>query len=94
MPWPSSTLPAVWSKPSSARGWRTRFILTGMAVEIDASTLYEPDALLRCGPPPSADVVKLNDPVIVVEVLSPSTYGRDNGSKLINYFRLPCCITT
>ena len=60
----------------------------GMAVEIDATTLYEPDALVRCGPPPSPEAVKLNDPLIVVEVLSPSTRGRDNGTKLINYFRL------
>ena len=60
-----------------------------MAVEIDATTLYEPDALVRCGPPPSPDVMKLNDPIIVVEVLSPSTRGRDNDTKLINYFRLP-----
>lgn len=61
----------------------------GMAVEIDAATLYEPDALVRCGPPPSPDTVKLNDPVIVVEVLSPSTRSRDNGTRLINCFRLP-----
>ena len=60
----------------------------GMAVEINGTTLYEPDALARCGPSPSPDAVKLNDPVIVVEVLSPSTRGRDNGIKLINYFRL------
>src|SRR6185312_1016908 len=24
----------------------------GMAVEIDAATIYEPDVLVRCGPPP------------------------------------------
>jgi Uma2 family endonuclease len=61
----------------------------GMAVEIDASTTYEPDALVRCGPPPPPDAVKLIDPVIVVEVLSPSTRARDAGAKLADYFRLP-----
>jgi Uma2 family endonuclease len=61
----------------------------GMAVEIDAATVYEPDALVRCGPRLDDDAVKLNDPVIVVEVLSPSTRARDAGAKLADYFRLP-----
>jgi Uma2 family endonuclease len=61
----------------------------GMAVEVDATTTYEPDALVRCGAPPSPDALKLNDPIIVVEVLSPSTRARDAGAKLADYFRLP-----
>jgi Uma2 family endonuclease len=61
----------------------------GMAVEIDAYTVYEPDALVRCGPPLPADAVKLTDPMIVLEVLSPSTRARDSGAKLADYFRLP-----
>ena len=44
--------------------------------------------LVRCGPPLPPDAVKLRDPVIVVEVLSPSTSARDVGPKLIDYFRL------
>jgi Uma2 family endonuclease len=61
----------------------------GMAVEIDATTTYEPDALVRCGPAVPPDTIKLTDPVIVVEVLAPSTRARDHGDKLIDYFRLP-----
>jgi Uma2 family endonuclease len=61
----------------------------GMAVAIDEMTTYEPDALVRCGPPLPDDAVKLTDPVIVVEVLSPSTRARDAGAKLEDYFRLP-----
>jgi Uma2 family endonuclease len=61
----------------------------GMAVEIDATTTYEPDALVRCGAVAPPDTIKLNDPAIVVEVLSPSTRTRDSGAKLIDYFRLP-----
>jgi Uma2 family endonuclease len=60
----------------------------GMAVEIDATTTYEPDALVRCGTPLPPDAIKLNDPVIVVEVLSPSSLARDSGAKLVDYFRL------
>jgi Uma2 family endonuclease len=60
----------------------------GMTVEVDVGNVDEPDALVRCGPRLPDDAVKLNDPVIVVEVLSPSTRARDSGAKLIDYFRL------
>jgi Uma2 family endonuclease len=60
----------------------------GMAVEIDATTTYEPDALVRWATPPP-DTITLNDPVIVVEVRSPSSRARDAGAKLVDYFRLP-----
>ncbi len=61
----------------------------GMSVEIDDNTTYEPDALVRCGPPLPPDAVKLRDPIIVVEVLSPDSVARDSGAKLADYFRLP-----
>ena len=61
----------------------------GMAVEIDDHSVYEPDALVRCGPPLASNAVKLSDPIIVVEVLSPSTSARDVGAKLVGYFQLP-----
>lgn len=60
----------------------------GMAVEIDASTVYEPDALVRCGPPLPDDAVKIVDPLIVVEVLWPSSRARDAGAKLADYVRI------
>jgi Uma2 family endonuclease len=72
-----------------AGGLRCDVYPDGMAVEIDATTTYEPDALVRCGPPLPGNAVKLNDPMIVVEVRSPSTGARDAGVKLIDYFRLP-----
>lgn len=61
----------------------------GMAVQVSADTLYEPDALVRCGPPLPGEAVKILDPVIVVEVLSPSTRAYDAGAKLGGYFRVP-----
>jgi Uma2 family endonuclease len=61
----------------------------GMAVQVDENTVYEPDALVRCGSMLHADAVKVTDPVIVVEVLSPSTRARDSGAKLEDYFRMP-----
>jgi Uma2 family endonuclease len=61
----------------------------GMSVEVDAETIYEPDALVRCGEPLPDEAVKLDDPLVVVEVLSPSTQAVDAGAKLEDYFRLP-----
>ena len=61
----------------------------GMAVKVDDSVVYEPDALVRCGEPLLDDAVKVTDPMIVVEVLSPSTGHIDTGSKLEGYFGLP-----
>jgi Uma2 family endonuclease len=61
----------------------------GMAVEIDDRTVYQPDALVRCGSPLDDDAVKITDPVIVVEVLSPSSQSRDAGAKLADCVRLP-----
>jgi Uma2 family endonuclease len=60
----------------------------GMAVKVDDSVVYEPDALVRCGEPLPDDAVKVTDPMIVVEVLSPSSLARDTGAKLEDYFRL------
>jgi Uma2 family endonuclease len=64
-------------------------LIDGMAVRIDEDTVREPDALVRCGPELPGDTVELTDPVVVVEVVSPSSVGRDTGSKLEDYFRLP-----
>jgi Uma2 family endonuclease len=61
----------------------------GTAVRADAQTIYEPDTLVRCGPPLDDNATELNDPLIVVEVVSPSWHKRDSGAKLEDYFRLP-----
>ena len=61
----------------------------GAGVRIDAATLYEPDALVFCGAAPPRDAFAIVAPVIVVEVLSPSTGRRDHHEKLVGYFRVP-----
>lgn len=50
--------------------------------------MYEPDAILRCGPPLPGDAVGVRDPVIVVEVVSPSSRGIDRSAKLAGHFSL------
>jgi Uma2 family endonuclease len=71
-----------------ARGLPCEALPDGIAVQIDETTVYEPDALARCGPDLPNDTVTLVDPVIVVEVLSPSSRAHDTGAKLADYFRL------
>jgi Uma2 family endonuclease len=65
-----------------------RMFPDGMTVRIAARTAYEPDALVVC-PSPPLDVIEIPNPIIVVEVLSPSTAGDDHGPKLDGYFSLP-----
>jgi Uma2 family endonuclease len=66
-----------------------RMLPDGMTVRVDDSTAYEPDALVYYGErlPPSAVLVP--NPIILVEVLSPSTRHIDASAKLSGYFRLP-----
>jgi Uma2 family endonuclease len=61
----------------------------GLAVRINDKTVYEPDALVNCGPRIAGDVMIAPNPTIVVEVLSPSTQHIDKTAKLIDYFSIP-----
>lgn len=60
----------------------------GMSVIVDQHTVYEPDALVQCGAPIDEDAISASSPIIVVEVVSPSTRATDTGAKLEDYFRL------
>jgi len=73
----------------SARGVACQAFPDGMSVRVNDRTVYEPDALVRCGPQLPGDAIEANDPVIVVEVVSPSSRGVDRGVKLASYFLLP-----
>lgn len=61
----------------------------GMAVKVSAHTVYEPDIVVRCGKQLDGDTVLMLDPMIVLEVLSPSTRSRDTTIELVNYFSVP-----
>src|SRR6266581_105942 len=45
----------------------------GMTVRVDDTSAHEPDALVYCGPKLPASALEVPNPVIVVEVLSPSS---------------------
>ena len=65
-----------------------RMLPDGMTVRIDKATSYEPDALVYCGEPIAPTALVVPNPVIIVEVLSPSTRRIDVARKLGDYFRL------
>ena len=82
---------AVWDALARAirdAGVAGEMFPNGPSVVVDDATVYEPDALVRCGAPLDREAVRVPDPVVVVEVLSPSTQAADLGGKLEGYFRL------
>jgi Uma2 family endonuclease len=70
-----------------ARSLPCQALPDGMSVRVNDRTVYEPDALVRCGPALPGDAREVVDPIILVEVVSPS--GVDRGVKLAGYFSLP-----
>lgn len=60
----------------------------GATVRIDTYTAYEPDALIYAGPMVLSHSVEIEAPVVVVEIISPSSRHHDNSAKLVGYFQL------
>jgi Uma2 family endonuclease len=61
----------------------------GATVRISKYVAHEPDALVYCGPELADDALEVPNPVVVVEVASPSTRKFDDTVKLNGYFSLP-----
>jgi len=72
-----------------ARSLPCEVLPDGASVRVNERTVYEPDALVRCGPLSPGGALEVSDPVIVVEVVSPSSRGVDTGAKLAAYVSLP-----
>ena len=70
-------------------GLPCRVFPDGMTVRVSAKTAFEPDALIVCPGPADLNTMEIPDPVVVVEVLSPSAAADDHGPKLDGYFSLP-----
>jgi len=70
-------------------GLPCRMFPDGMTVRIGARTAFEPDALVVCPSPLDLHTMEIPNPIVVVEVLSPSTAADDHGVKLDGYFSLP-----
>lgn len=61
----------------------------GMTLVIDERTAREPDAAVQPSENFDPDTLTLNDPIIVAEVLSPSSARADTTAKLAEYFSVP-----
>jgi Uma2 family endonuclease len=61
----------------------------GAGVRISQHVLHEPDALVYCGSELPDDAIEVPEPVILVEVASPSTRKFDDTVKRDDYFSLP-----
>jgi Uma2 family endonuclease len=64
-------------------------LLDGMGVQPDADHVYIPDVMIRCGAPIPDDDRIVDDPLVVIEVASPSTWRIDETVKLAGYFGIP-----
>ena len=60
----------------------------GPMVRLSPSRMARPDLLVYCGPKVSRMTREVLNPIILVEVLSPSTEKRDHGVKREGYFTL------
>ena len=72
-----------------ARSLPCHVLPDGMTVRIDKATAFEPDAVVYAGEKIPRTAIEVPNPLIVVEVLSPSTRQFDASGKLAGYFRVP-----
>ncbi len=63
--------------------------LDGPGVIADEMTYYSPDVSVNCGERVPDDARYLTNPIVIVEVLSPSTKRLDKHAKLRGYFQVP-----
>jgi Uma2 family endonuclease len=71
-----------------AAGLRCVVLIDGVGVSINDRTLRIPDVLVQCGADPDPDSLIIESPLIVVEVVSPSSERDDTDTKLIDYFSI------
>ncbi len=69
-------------------GLPCRAYVDGITIRARRDRAFVPDVVVVC-PPPPPDVVEIDNPLIVVEVLSPSTAEADQSLKLEAYLALP-----
>ena len=72
-----------------AKGLPCEALVDGLTVPGPGARRFKPDVVVTCGKRLPGDAQVVEDPVIVAEVLSPSTQADDTGIKLESYFALP-----
>lgn len=71
-----------------ASGQSCHMLPDGMTVRVSSRSAYEPDGLVYCGGEADDGAVEIENPVIIVEVLSPSTRRLDTSAKIDGYFSI------
>ncbi len=74
----------LWSAVQ-ASGAPCEVLTDGATVKIDATTSFVPDVVVACGSLTDANSLTVDNPVVVVEVLSQGTAKRDFRDKLEGY---------
>lgn len=73
----------------ASAGLSCEAFINGLTVEVSDRTDYIPDVVVQCGDRVGDESVTVDNPVIVVEVISPSSVRRDMATKLDGYFQVP-----
>jgi Uma2 family endonuclease len=73
----------------AAAGLPCTVFTDGVAVAINDDTAREPDASVQCDAAVDLDSMVIRAPLIVVEVVSPSSERDDADVKLVEYFSVP-----
>jgi Uma2 family endonuclease len=63
----------------------------GMSIVVDDSHVRLPDAAVQCATF-DPDSILLDAPIVLVEVVSPSSVNRDEKHKLVEYFSIPSVV--
>ncbi|HWN51078.1 MAG TPA: Uma2 family endonuclease [Xanthobacteraceae bacterium] len=69
-----------------AAGLPCEVFIDGVGVAINEKTLRIPDVVVQCGAEPDPRAMVIESPLIVVEVVSPSSERDDIDTKLMDYF--------
>ena len=70
-------------------GTPCRTFITDMKLHVRAANAYfYPDVMVTCSPADAADLFVKREPVLLVEVLSPSTAAFDRGDKFVAFRQL------
>lgn len=80
---------AVLKRQAEAASRSFHVLPDGATVRTPDGKVYEPDCLIYAGAPLLRSAIVVEDPLLIVEIVSPSSRDLDLGQKAIDYFNLP-----
>lgn len=85
------TKQALWAALRDAirrSGLPCRALTDGATVRVSPRKVYKPDGVVYCGDRLPPDTIEIPAPVVIIEIVSPDSIGRDHGEKVEAYFSL------